>query len=278
MAVDELGHESYNPRSLTVTNTSPANTQNFSAKGIYRGADFKWDSSMEIDHSYYRIRTQIAGGSWGDWEDVDTNYYSRVMTDAEIATYGHSVSIYGEVSDVDAFENISLSVSSANATSLAVLSYTSDISTVGFLGTPIYSPYICFLDDDTLHPPAGVYDYTDGTWKIAHTVSNVAVQDTVLPDSVVDLMHSATCGLAAAQYDPKGAALSVEFAAGDGSNNAGLTNGVQSTDVKLAATGVSKTSNYYVYYKINNNNSYCYITYMHAWTRYKYERILIPLV
>jgi hypothetical protein len=71
------------------------------------GLEFKWNPSSELDHDYYEVQTAVGTGGWGEWVEVQDNYYYRELTSSEILTYGVPAEIYIRVRDVDTFGQVS---------------------------------------------------------------------------------------------------------------------------------------------------------------------------
>ncbi|MCK5603087.1 hypothetical protein KAR91_14485, partial [Candidatus Pacearchaeota archaeon] len=101
---------------ITLTQVAPASPSNLITKTVYRGVRFEWNKNTEADFSYYKARTKVtSGGTWGAWEDLQTNRLDRSLTDAETTASGVDAEIYTEIKTVDVYGNTSAASSTFSA-------------------------------------------------------------------------------------------------------------------------------------------------------------------
>ncbi len=107
-AVNTMGFESLEHDSLIVINPAPVTPGGLGSNSLFRAVYFYWTTSWEPDHDHYSIRTKLGSGSWSAWISIETNFYTRTLTQAEINSNTVNVTIYFEVKDIDAFDQSSL--------------------------------------------------------------------------------------------------------------------------------------------------------------------------
>ncbi len=115
-AVNTIGLESLQYDSLTVINPVPITPGGLGTSPLFRAIYFYWTSSWEPDHDHYSVRTKIGDGAWSAWSSIETNFYTRTLTQAEIDSNTVNVIIYIEVRDVDCFGQSSSASSGSGST------------------------------------------------------------------------------------------------------------------------------------------------------------------
>lgn len=115
-AVDSFGRGTVFS-SLSVENKDPSDVVGLTATGIVGGVRFDWTKSIDTDISNYKYRTKVESDEWSSWVSIVSNSVSRYLSDAEIAAYDETSTIYIEVVAEDYFGQTSANAGSANAES-----------------------------------------------------------------------------------------------------------------------------------------------------------------
>jgi hypothetical protein len=80
----------------------------------FRSVIFSWDASTNLYHKDYIYRLKVSSAAWSAWLSTVNTQITRVLTQAEIDTYGVDAIVFIEVKDRNAFGQTSLLAASTD--------------------------------------------------------------------------------------------------------------------------------------------------------------------
>lgn len=162
-AIDAFAQKSVKA-TIAAINEVPAQVANLTTLGGFRSVSFAWDRCAETDFKCYTYRTKItAGGDWSGWSTTDDNWFTRILSQAEIDTHTVLAAIYLEVKAKDMFDQVSAVVAAADETA-------EDIAQIDMAGA-IFQIKPTDSDDNLITTLKALYDGLVSTGGVAYTAN-----------------------------------------------------------------------------------------------------------